>query len=221
MTADAWADALIAALASTTLAADACNQYADDGSVGNALRRANLARYFAQLETLRPPLLLVGEAPSYLGCRRTGIPFGSERLLVEGIEPVGLLGVGRGYQRAWDEGPVRSEQTASILWGELLALGVPAAGWNAFPFHPHRLGLPDTNRKPRVPEVLLGQPFLHTVIMHLGDPRVVAVGNTAHEALTLLGVEHARVRHPAQGGKREFAVGLRAVVAELGLRVLQ
>jgi hypothetical protein len=36
------------------------------------------------------------------------------------------------------------------------------------------------------------------------------MGNTADRALTALGVPHAKLRHPAQGGATLFAQGLRA-----------
>jgi uracil-DNA glycosylase len=205
------AEALIDELARAEVAADACNQYAYDDAQ-NATRRENLRRYFAQMALLGPTTLLVGEAPGYLGCRRTGIPFSSERLLLEGIAHAGLLGVERGYARAWGDGPPRGEQTATIIWGELAALGAVALAWNAFPFHPHHLGLPASNRKPRAGEVRQGQPFLEAVLALFPLRRVVAVGNTAAEALGTLGVPHTRVRHPAQGGKHAFAAGLRELM---------
>lgn len=203
-------DGLLDMLARSEVGSDACNQYAY-GEAFSATRRQNLRRYLEQMTALQPAALLVGEAPGYLGCRRTGVPFSSERLLLDGIAHAPLLGRGRGYARAWSAGPPRGEQTASIIWGELAALGTVALGWNAFPFHPHRPGLPDTNRKPRADEVRQGQPFLQ-LMLELFAPRVVvAVGTTAAAALSLLGVEHARVRHPAQGGKRAFASGLRDI----------
>jgi uracil-DNA glycosylase len=213
----AFSEYFVRELAGEQVAPDACNQYADDGSAQNARRRANLVRYLQQMAQLRPLLLLVGEAPGYLGCRRTGVPFSSERLLLDGIEPFGLLGSRYGYQRAWDDGPPRSEQTATILWGELQALGLVAVGWNAFPFHPHRVGLPLTNRAPRAGEVRQGQRFLSMMLEHFAVQRVVAVGRVAAATLGALGVAHTPVRHPAQGGKQAFARGLQAVARELGM----
>jgi uracil-DNA glycosylase len=101
------------------------------------------------------------------------------------------------------------------VWREVCALELVIVGWNAYPFHPHRPGEPRSNRTPRAAEVRQGQPFLaHVCALFAGAP-VVAMGNTAARALMLLSVEHIKVRHPAQGGARLFAAGLRQVVEGL------
>jgi uracil-DNA glycosylase len=202
---------LIAALARAEVAADATNQYAADGTAGNAARRENLRRALEQAQAQHPALLLVGEAPGYLGARRTGVPFTSERLLLAGIEPPGLFGAQRGFVCATDDGRVSAEQTATIVWREVQAAGRVIVGWNAYPFHPHRPGLPQSNRTPRAAEIRQGQPFLAQACAIFAGVPVVAMGNTAARALTLLGVAHHKVRHPAQGGARRFAAGLREI----------
>jgi hypothetical protein len=58
-------------------------------------------------------------------------------------------------------------------------------------------------------------PFVQAVRALFPGALVVAMGNTASRALTLLEVEHHKVRHPAQGGARRFAEGLRALVAQI------
>lgn len=205
-------DQLLHDLAQMPVAADATNQYADDGVAGNAVRRANLRRALEQAHDRQPRLLLVGEAPGYLGARRTGIPFTSERIMLNGIDPPGLFGAARGFVLATDDGRISAEQTATIVWREIAQLGVVTVGWNAFPFHPHRRDKPHSNRKPRAAEVALGLPFLVRVCAIFPAALVVAMGNTADQSLTRLGVPHHKVRHPAQGGARQFAAGLRAVV---------
>ncbi len=205
-------DQLLNDLAQVPVAADATNQYADNGVAGNAVRRANLRRALEQAHDRQPRLLLVGEAPGYLGARRTGIPFTSERIMLSGIDPPGLFGAARGFVLATDDGRISAEQTATIVWREIAQLGVITVGWNAFPFHPHRRDNPHSNRKPRADEVVLGLPFLARVCVIFPAALVVAMGNTADQALTRLGVPHHKVRHPAQGGARQFAAGLRAVV---------
>jgi uracil-DNA glycosylase len=208
-------DSLLADLARSEVGADATNQYAEDGTAGNATRRANLRRVLELALHQSPVLLLVGEAPGYNGARRTGVPFTSERLLLEGVDPPGLFGRGRGFALATDDGRISNEQTATIVWREVRALGVPVVGWNAYPFHPHRLGMPQSNRTPRTAELRAGQPFLARVCALFADVPVVAMGNIAVHALSLLGVPHARVRHPAQGGARRFAAELREISCNL------
>lgn len=44
---------------------------------------------------------------------------------------------------------------------------------------------------------------------------IVAVGNKAEESLLKLGVEHEKVRHPAQGGKNEFVQGIKRIKKEM------
>ncbi len=205
--------ALLADLARCAVAADATNQYAEDGPAGNATRRDNLRRALEHALLHPPALLLVGEAPGYLGARRTGIPFTSERLLLAGIEPPGLFGSARGFALATSDGRISNEQTATIVWRELQALGAAAVGWNAYPFHPHRLNEPHSNRTPRAGEIRQGLPFLSRVCALFAGLPVVAMGNTADHALKLLDVPHVKVRHPAQGGARRFAEGLREVLS--------
>ena len=80
-------DAIIAELAALPAPPDAVNMYAAAGPPGNELRRRNLALALELALPRGPDLLLVGEAPGYNGARRTGVPFTSERLLLEGLGP--------------------------------------------------------------------------------------------------------------------------------------
>jgi uracil-DNA glycosylase len=205
-------DTIMTTLAHTPVAADATNQYADDGTVGNATRRNNLRLALELALQHGPALLIVGEAPGYNGARRTGVPFTSERILLAGVEPPGIYGTGRGFAKATDDGRTSAEPTATIVWREVQALGVFAVGWNAYPFHPHRLGQPDSNRLPRAAEIAVGLPLLAHICQLYPTATVVAMGNTAARALTTLAIAHTKVRHPAQGGATAFTSGLRALV---------
>lgn len=215
-------DTLIAALAKAEAPDDAYNPYAQaDGEKGtrNAIRRANLRRYLQQMAEYRPPILLVMEAPGYRGMRLTGVPVTSRKLLREGVAEIGLFGVQRGYQDVDEPGfeRVQGEQSATIVWGTLAALAKdgqpPAMVWNAYPFHPHKPDLPLTNRLPRRAEVAHGAIFLRMMLdlyaAHI--KQVVAVGNVGDASLTELGIDHQKVRHPAQGGKNAFVAGMTAL----------
>jgi uracil-DNA glycosylase len=57
-------------------------------------------------------------------------------------------------------------------------------------------------------ELAIGERFLAWMIELFAIQRVVAVGNHAVASLGRMGVEHARVRHPSQGGKRLFVEGV-------------
>lgn len=210
-------DILIDTLATLPAPAHATNPYAADGPPGNAIRRANLALALRAAHARQPHLLLVGEAPGYNGALRTGVPFTSERILLEGVPTLEQFGTERGFARATDDGRTSNEQTATIVYRELAALGVFAVGWNTYPFHPHRPGVPISNRPPRAEEVRLGLPLLAAVCGLFPTVPVAAMGAVAARALSELAVPHTRLRHPAQGGARIFAAGLRALVAGTAL----
>ncbi|MDX1616410.1 MAG: hypothetical protein R3300_19020, partial [Candidatus Promineifilaceae bacterium] len=134
-------DAFVSELSRVPVAADCFNQYAG-ASRASAQRRHNLARYLQQMQDVHPEVLLVGEAPGYRGCRLTGIPFTSERLLTEG--QVGLLGQENGFRPCRSSGRPRGEATATLVWQAIGRFQHPPLLWNAYPFHPHRPSLPES-----------------------------------------------------------------------------
>lgn len=152
--------------------------------------------------------ILVGEAPSYRGGRLTGIPFLSETLMLKGVADSTLFGHARGFRRATQLPRLSTEASATIVWGAIGRMEQPPLLWNAYPFHPHRDGDPDTNRAPSREEIRTGQPFLTTLLHMFEIETVVAVGNHASSTLSELGVPHEKVRHPSNGGKHKFVEGI-------------
>jgi uracil-DNA glycosylase len=150
------------------------NQYA-----GSELRRVRLADYLDRRADAR--YLLVGEAAGYRGARVSGIPFTSE------------------HQVSGD-GP--AEATATIVHRTLaeLELEDDVLLWNVVPTHPHRPGVPSSNRRPTVGEVREAMRFL--LVLAAGR-RTIAVGRLAH---SVLGGRY--VRHPSHGGSARFRAGL-------------
>jgi len=150
------------------------NQYED-----SELRRERLRRYLE--ERAQTSILLVGEAPGYRGTRISGIPLTSERQL---------------------SGSGPAEATATIVHRVLAELGVAADVllWNVVPTHPHRLGLPESNRAPTREEIDQSASFLRELA---SGRRVIPLGRIAQEA-----VGGTYVRHPAQGGAAAFRAGL-------------
>lgn len=197
----------------------ATNQYGAGDNPYNALRRANLKRYLEELAERQTSIALIAEAPGYRGMRITGLPMVSRRILRDGIPSLGMFGLEQGYQDVPEPGfeAIQSEQTATILWNLLPELEIVPLVWGSFPFHPHQEGNPLSNRKPRTPEVKLGEPFVRELLDIFKPKTIIAVGNVGHGLLTAMGIPAVKIRHPAQGGKNDFVAGLSAEVAKLNL----
>lgn len=206
--------AFIANLAAVEVEADAYNLYAQ-GSDANAIRRANLRRYFEQVAAIGPRYMLIGEAPGYQGCRLTGIPFTSEHLMLNGVGDLPIFGADAGYRKTDEFERVRKEPSGTILWQTIAEIGLVPIIWASFPFHPHKPDKPWSNRAPRMRERQVGQPFLEAIMALFPVEVIVAVGNKADDSLTRLDIAHEKVRHPSQGGKPEFVAGMREIAARL------
>jgi len=156
-----------------------CNHYAD-GVDGAGERRERLRSYL--VARWAAPVVLVGEAAGYQGCRLSGIAFTS----------VHQLGCG-----------TTKEPSATIVHRVLANLDIEERVllWNVVPTHPHREGVPTSNRTPTSDEVAQGSMFLPAVT---AGRRVVAVGRIA---AAMTGADY--VRHPAHGGAPAFETGLR------------
>lgn len=198
-------------LSHTPTAPDAYNQFGAGDNPYNAIRRANLERFFNDVYARQPKYALIGEAPGYKGMRLTGVPLMSRRMLLTGIPSLDMFGAARGYQDVPEPGfeRIQSEQSGTIAWGTLAELGIVPFIWAAFPFHPHQLSKPLTNRAPRRPEVKTGATFLAELLDIFKPQKVIAVGNVAYGSLTELGIPCVKIRHPAQGGKNDFVAGLK------------
>jgi Uracil DNA glycosylase superfamily len=146
---------------------------------GAPLRRERLTEYLESRR--RAGVLLVGEAAGYRGARVSGLPFTSERQLT-------------------GTGP--AEASATIVHRVLAALGIEEEVllWNVVPTHPHRSGVPNSNRPPTRAEAASGLAFADELAI---GRRVLAVGRVAERALG-----SPYVRHPSRGGAEEFRAGL-------------
>jgi uracil-DNA glycosylase len=146
------------------------NQYA-----GSPLRRRRLGEYLGAKR--HASILLVGEAAGYRGARVSGLAFTSERQLT-------------------GTGP--AEISATIVHRTLAELGIEddVLLWNLVPTHPHRPGVPQSNRAPTRAEIDASRPFLDALSV---GRRVVAVGRLAERALAA-----PYVRHPSHGGATAF-----------------
>ena len=64
-------------------------------------------------------------------------------------------------------------------------------------------------------ELAIGERFIEWLLRLFPIERIAAIGNAASSSLTRLGVEHVKVRHPSQGGKRKFVEGMARLSADV------
>ena len=160
--------------------------------------------------------MLIGEAAGYQGCKVSGIPFTSERLILEGAIPRIDVPPGRlsSRTRPW------SEPSATTVWKTLHAVGIASRTvlWNAYPWHPHKPGTRHSNRTPARTERLAGVPVLEALLGLFPGARVFAVGRNAETSLAELGIAATGLRHPSMGGAKAFAQQLEAGVRAASAR---
>lgn len=190
------------------------NPYHNDGVVNNL--RLYLKYMFEHMSAAHDGrrVLLVGEAPGYRGCRITGIPFSSVKVLMSTDHPLFLTIRSRLSLSDDALSEMTSENTATIVWQYLAAKKDIPLFWNSFPFHPHPKGQEDKNRAPNSKEVAQGMGYLQQ-IYRIFQPEIVAGVGTkgvecARKAYPELSIKY--IRHPSYGGKAEFIEGMDSII---------
>ena len=158
--------------------------------------------------------ILVGEAPGYRGCAKTGVPFTDEKILIWLNENVDDLNF------SVSKLPT-SETSAQIIWQILKQKNIDNAFrfknklmWNIFPFHPYKVGNKNSNRKPNPYELNIGEYFLNELIniFSLKQNQIYAIGNTAAKTIKKINNQSLkfvnRIRHPSYGGKKDCQMAL-------------
>lgn len=170
----------------------------------NLIRKNNLKLYLEKMKMLKPKFLLLGEAPGYKGCRLTGIPFTSERILDNNT-----FFKQQGFKCLNNSQNLESEISATIIWNELEKFKEKPLIWNIFPFHPHQPNENKTNRTPNKKELKLGKEYLIQFLKLFSIEKIIALGRKPETQISDLGLKYAYVRHPANGGKLKFIAGLK------------
>jgi hypothetical protein len=196
------------------------NQYRDrndqvDVLDAAAIRTENLRRYMANaIETAS--ILVVGEAAGPWGCRFSGVPFTSEKQLIDPcILPFPLRG--KRSSRAiltchTKVSPPFTSRSAEIFWSVMKPYHSRFLVWDAFPFHPHEPHDFLTVRNPTQKEIKQFGEALLLIIKYMNPTHIVAVGKKAEEVLKTLKEKrrittHNKpeyVRHPSRGGEGKF-----------------
>lgn len=207
--------ALIDQLAAIPATDSLFNPYGPPGDPAADIRRANLSRYLTRLRGMQPRAFLLAEAPGYRGCRWSGIPVTSERIMLARRDRWGLFE--EGFQPTSGQPDGVAEMSATILWEAINAYcDLPPVIWNSAPLHPHKSGQPDSNRTPTPAEQRMGAAFIEPALaLFPSIDLILAVGRTAQRALDSLGRDYVPLRHPSQGGKAEFVTGLREAMGKM------
>ncbi|KKN64081.1 hypothetical protein LCGC14_0495080 [marine sediment metagenome] len=163
------------------------------------IRRHNLKQYFSIINHTNT--LLIGEAPGYLGCRRTGLPFTDELTftLLKKIYDIDMLVATKSGKN--------KEQSATQMWKILSKLEKPPFLWNIVPIHPYNEDNQLSNRTPSKTERKLMKEVVKYFFDHTNFSKVFAIGKVATGVLVdLLGLkeEDIYIRHPSYGGSEKF-----------------
>lgn len=184
----------------------------------NEIAKHNLKIYFENILANNSKVLLLGEAPGYKGCRLSGVPFTSEKILTSGKSNA-IVGINFDYKIRDDKNP-QSESSATIIWEAFENLDIYPLMWNAFPFHPHKPNSTESNRAPKRDELEIGVKYIHELIKIFDIDRIYAVGNIAYSTLANLGLKVDKIRHPSMGGKNQFIEGIKKLKEEQEIKTV-
>ncbi len=186
------------------------NPYADNWEYSKYARH-NFKIYLTNISMNNSKVLFLGEAPGYKGCRLSGIPFTSERILVS--ESSNLIVGNKFDYRVRNAEKPQTERSATIIWNGLEQYDIYPLMWNAFPFHPYKPGNLESNRTPKKEELLIGEKYIRRLMDIFETKKVYAIGNIAYSTLgkLKLGVSVDKIRHPSMGGKKQFLEGLEMI----------
>ena len=187
-------------LAQQRVSVNTTNQFSYELAT-NEIRRNNLIHYLLLMYERKPKVLLVSEAPGYLGMKLTGVPFSSERTLLTHHFYSGNKNFDVEFNGI-------TEPSATIVWNVLDSIGHIPLMFPAFPFHPNSEGNPNSNRPPTDGELGIGEKYLKELIEIFGLKKFIAIGRKAESTLLKMNIVAPYVRHPANGGATKFRQGL-------------
>ena len=184
---------------------DRCSQF--DVSDAPTLRKEALRGILSAACAREIDALWIGRDLGYRGGRRTGLALTDDVHLT-----THAIRWNVNIQRATC-GAMVGERTAAVIWSMLDLVRVPVFLWNVFPFHPHVMDDPFSNRAHNARERAAGLEVLSQLVEMLRPRRIVAIGNDATAtAVRVAGrTEVIKIRHPSYGGQRDFVEQVRSL----------
>ncbi len=160
------------------------------------IRENNLREYLNAVKTCDS--ILIGEAPGYIGCRRTGIPFTDNSHLGSVSTTYDLGKMNMATKSGKDK-----ENSALYMWREMSRLDKPPFVWNLIPLHPYKDNQM-TNRTPVKRDFENTKEVILYLLEHGKFSKFFAVGRIAEKYLEQLGYSSTYIRHPSHGGSNIF-----------------
>ena len=205
------------------------DRHNDASADSPGIRRRQLIHYLA-VRRGYARYLLIAEAAGYQGTHFSGIAMTSERILLghqkqrgilprhvlPGLAPERTSGSRNSRLRKTVRERGFTEPTATIVWSTLLDLGVRPLDfvlWNAVPWHPHRPNKLRSNRRPTRTEQSASKRHLESFLALYPGARRIAVGNVSQDLFSDYDDVYS-VRHPSNGGAREFRAGMAKLMRE-------
>lgn len=170
-----------------------------DGDNADLIRQHNLIQYIEQLS--KPiKIMFIGIAPGYNGCRFSGVPFTSERILL-GMKKSNFF-LHQNYSQSSKEHPY-TEVSATKIWtsfsryipqNELKHIFM----WNIVPFHPYKQNKPLTNRDPEKQELEQYEKITLDIIDILQPEKICCFGNIPQDRLINSYNNITYAKHPSR-----------------------
>jgi len=142
--------------------------------------------------------ILIGEAPGYIGCRRTGIPFTDNSHLGSVADTYNLGKLNIATKSGKDK-----ENSALYMWRAMTRLNNPPFVWNLIPLHPYKDNQL-TNRTPVKRDFENTKELIIYLLENGNFTKIYSVGRIAEKYLGQMGYTSTYIRHPSHGGSVIF-----------------
>jgi len=177
---------------------DRCPKY--DKKNAPSLRANSLSQIVYAAQQSGIDSIWIGRDLGYRGGRRTGLALTDDVHVKQHLKRFDI------ELKIPTNDEIVAERTASVIWRMLSMISDGVFLWNVFPFHPHEVNNPFSNRQHNARERAIGTELLRELVEILQPKKLVCIGNDAEAAVARLDldVSSVKVRHPSYGGQADF-----------------